>query len=154
GWADDRWICCWKQTWRAIERGINMSQSTRLWFGQTGGGLLMGALLASTVQAAPQQNAQTPKYGISNSSTSSTTQPMRKYGVSSASTSSTTLRGGWDSTPGVFPPMGRDWQRTYPWSPYNAWSNPYWYPPYTRSSPYPPSQAYPSPIPPIYPYPL
>lgn len=26
---------------------------------------------------------------------------------------------------------GWDWWRTYPWSPYNAYRNPYWYYPYT-----------------------
>lgn len=26
---------------------------------------------------------------------------------------------------------GWDWWRTYPYSPYNAWRNPYWYYPYT-----------------------
>lgn len=40
-------------------------------------------------------------------------------------------------------PPGWDWQRTYPWSPYNAWRNPYWYPPYNGYYPYPPAQAYP-----------
>jgi hypothetical protein len=40
-------------------------------------------------------------------------------------------------------PIGGDWWRTYPWSPYNAWKNPYWYPPYNTNYPYPPDQAYP-----------
>jgi hypothetical protein len=40
-------------------------------------------------------------------------------------------------------PPGWDWWRTYPWSPYNAWRNPYWYPPYNNYYPYPPVQAYP-----------
>ena len=44
---------------------------------------------------------------------------------------------------------GWDWWRTYPWSPYNAWKNPYWYPPYNRNYPYPPGAAYP-----VYPYPV
>jgi hypothetical protein len=38
---------------------------------------------------------------------------------------------------------GSDWWRTYPWSPYNAWRNPYWYPPYNRNYPNPPDAAYP-----------
>ena len=38
---------------------------------------------------------------------------------------------------------GWDWWRTYPWSPYNAWKNPYWYPPYNGNYPYPPDTAYP-----------
>jgi hypothetical protein len=46
-------------------------------------------------------------------------------------------------------PIGGDWWRTYPWSPYNAWRNPYWYPPYNTNYPYPPDQAYP-----LYPYPV
>lgn len=114
-----------------------MSNSTGIWFGLSAGGLLMGALLASTVHAAPQQNSQVRKYGISNGSTSSPTVPGR-----------------WDSTNRYVPPIGRDWQRTYPWSPYNAWSNPYWYPPYSRSYPYPPYQVYPYTVSPVYPYPL
>jgi hypothetical protein len=40
-------------------------------------------------------------------------------------------------------PIGSDWWRTYPWSPYNAWKNPYWYPPYNTSYPFAPYQAYP-----------
>jgi uncharacterized protein (TIGR03000 family) len=36
---------------------------------------------------------------------------------------------------------GWDWWRIYPWSPYNAWRNPYWYPPYNYNYPYPPYQA-------------
>jgi hypothetical protein len=43
---------------------------------------------------------------------------------------------------------GSDWWRTYPWSPYNAWKNPYWYPPYNTNYPYPPDEVYP-----YYPYP-
>jgi uncharacterized protein (TIGR03000 family) len=39
---------------------------------------------------------------------------------------------------------GWDWWRTYPWSSYNAWRNPYWYPPYNYSYPYAPYEAYPS----------
>jgi uncharacterized protein (TIGR03000 family) len=37
---------------------------------------------------------------------------------------------------------GWDWWRIYPWSPYNAWRNPYWYPPYNTNYPYPPYEAY------------
>jgi hypothetical protein len=114
-----------------------MFHTARHWLGLGAGCLLVTAVLASTVQAAPQQNSPVRKYGISNGSTSSTTQPGR-----------------WDSSARVIPPIGSDWRRTYPWSPYNAWSNPYWYPPYNRSYPYPPYQVYPYPIPPIYPYPL
>jgi hypothetical protein len=40
-------------------------------------------------------------------------------------------------------PIGWDWWRTYPWSPYNAWQNRYWYPPYNTNYPYAPDQAYP-----------
>lgn len=36
---------------------------------------------------------------------------------------------------------GWDWWRTYPWSPYNAWRNPYWYPPYNNNYPYAPYEA-------------
>ncbi|SRR6266545_4028893 len=39
-------------------------------------------------------------------------------------------------------PIGWDWWRIYPWSPYNAWRNPYWYPPY-NNYPFPPSWGYP-----------
>jgi hypothetical protein len=57
--------------------------------------------------------------------------------------------------PPIYPPNnetrmpGWDWWRTYPWSPYNAWQNPYWYPPYNRNYPYPPDAAYP-----VYPSPV
>jgi hypothetical protein len=52
-------------------------------------------------------------------------------------------------------PLGEDWWRTYPWSPYNAWKNPYWYPPYNNNYPYPPDQAYPNnPYPVPRPYPV
>ena len=43
------------------------------------------------------------------------------------------------------PPIGGDWWRIYPWSPYNAWKNPYWYPPYNKNYPFPPDGAYPQP---------
>jgi len=43
-------------------------------------------------------------------------------------------------TPNRMP--GWDWWRTYPWSPYNAWRNPYWYPPYNNNYPYAPYEAY------------
>jgi uncharacterized protein (TIGR03000 family) len=39
-------------------------------------------------------------------------------------------------------PPGWDWWKIYPWSPYNAWRNPYWYPPYNTNYPYPPYEAY------------
>ena len=51
--------------------------------------------------------------------------------------------------PTVYPPynptrpIGGDWWRIYPWSPYNAWRNPYWYPPYNNNYPFPPYRAYP-----------
>jgi len=51
-------------------------------------------------------------------------------------------------------PIGSDWWKIYPWSPYNAWKNPYWYPPYNTNYPYPPNQAYPyNPYPAPQPYP-
>ena len=50
-------------------------------------------------------------------------------------------------------PIGRDWWRIYPWSPYNAWRNPYWYPPYNNYYPFPPRPAYPYPYPMPQPYP-
>jgi hypothetical protein len=52
-------------------------------------------------------------------------------------------------------PIGGDWWRTYPWSNYNAWRNPYWYPPYNPNYPLPPNPAYPyNPLPSIQPYPM
>jgi hypothetical protein len=50
--------------------------------------------------------------------------------------------------PTVFPQHngtrpGSDWWRIYPWSPYNAWRNPYWYPPYNYNYPFPPDAGYP-----------
>jgi len=53
-------------------------------------------------------------------------------------------------------PIGSDWWRTYPWSPYNAWQNRYWYPPYNKNYPFAPDEAYPYrpyPAPRPYPYP-
>jgi hypothetical protein len=50
-------------------------------------------------------------------------------------------------------PIGSDWWKIYPWSPYNAWKNPYWYPPYNTNYPYPPDQAYPYTPYPAPPYP-
>src|SRR5262245_46880554 len=44
-------------------------------------------------------------------------------------------------------PIGGDWWRISPWSPYNAWMNPYWYPPYNNNYPFAPDGAYPP-----YPY--
>ena len=53
------------------------------------------------------------------------------------------------------PPIGGDWWRIYPWSPYNAWKNPYWYPPYNNNYPFPPDGAYPQPpYPAPRPYPV
>jgi len=63
--------------------------------------------------------------------------------------------------PAVYPPsnptrpIGGDWWRIYPWSPYNAWRNPYWYPPYNNNYPFPPDGAYPlDPYPVPVPYPV
>ena len=63
--------------------------------------------------------------------------------------------------PTVYPPynptrpIGGDWWRIYPWSPYNAWKNPYWYPPYNNNYPFPPDGAYPyDPYPVPRPYPV
>src|SRR5262249_47721120 len=58
--------------------------------------------------------------------------------------------------PTVFPQHhgtrpGSDWWRIYPWSPYNTWRNPYWYPPYNYNYPFPPDAAYPY-NPAAYPY--
>jgi hypothetical protein len=55
------------------------------------------------------------------------------------------------------PPIGGDWWRIYPWSPYNTWKNPYWYPPYNNNYPFPPDGAYSQPpyrAPRPYPVPL
>jgi hypothetical protein len=40
-------------------------------------------------------------------------------------------------------PIGWDWWRTYPYSPYNTWRNPYWYSTYNVYYPYAPVQTYP-----------
>jgi hypothetical protein len=52
--------------------------------------------------------------------------------------------------PAVYPqynganrPIGWDWWRTYPYSQYNAWRNPYWYPTYNIYYPYTAVQTYP-----------
>ena len=51
-------------------------------------------------------------------------------------------------------PIGWDWWRIYPYSPYNAWKNPYWYPPYNNNYPFPPDEAHPpAPYPVPRPYP-
>src|SRR5215831_1163426 len=71
--------------------------------------------------------------------------------------------------PRVYPPyngtrpIGGDWWRIYPWSSYNSWRNPYWYPPYNHNYPFPPYAAYsynpyvmpqPYPVPPPVPVPF
>ena len=91
------------------------------------GGLLLIAASAQTASAAPpiapNRTRVPPAYGPAN------TLPERRPAPDLAN------RG--DRMPGW------DWWRTYPWSPYNAWKNPYWYPPYNNYYPYPPVQAYP-----------
>ena len=61
--------------------------------------------------------------------------------------------------PRVYPPnrgnrpVGGDWWRTYPRSPYNAWRYPSWYPPYIDCYPHPPIGVYPHyPLPHSYPW--
>ena len=107
--------------------------STRHVLGWAAGGLLLIAAAAQPASAAgpaaPGRPSVSPAYGPA------TTLPGRR--------------------PPVYPPNydtrmpGSDWWRIYPWSPYNAWQNPYWYPPYNRNYPYPPGAAYP-----VYPYPV
>jgi hypothetical protein len=51
---------------------------------------------------------------------------------------------------GATRPIGSDWWRTYPYSSYNSWRNPYWYQPYNGYYPVAPVQVlpyYPAPFP-------
>ena len=97
------------------------------------GGLLLIAASAQLASAAPpvapNRTWVQPAYGPAN------TLPQRRPAPDPSN------RGG--RMPGW------DWWRTYPWSPYNAWKNPYWYPPYNHNYPYPPDAAYP-----VFPYPV
>jgi hypothetical protein len=108
-----------------------MTHRTRFVLGLAAGGLILVAAAAQTASAAPQTKPYQP------------TVP------------SAVVRPNMPSEATVFPPhhgtrpIGGDWWKIYPWSPYNAWKNPYWYPPYTPSYPYPPNQVYP-----YYPYPV
>ena len=104
-----------------------MTSTTPHILGWAAGGLLLIAASATPASAAgpaaPGRPSVSPAYGPA------TTLPGRR--------------------PPVYPPSydtrmpGSDWWRIYPWSPYNAWKNPYWYPPYNTNYPYPPDQASP-----------
>ena len=110
-----------------------MTSTTPHILGWAAGGLLLIAASAQPASAAwpaaPDRPSVSPTYRPAN------TLPGRR--------------------PPTYPPNhetrmpGSDWWRTYPWSPYNAWKNPYWYPPYNRNYPYPPDAAYP-----VFPYPV
>ena len=104
-----------------------MISSTRHVLGLAAGGLLLIAASAQLASAAPpvapNRTRVQPAYGPAN------TLPQRRPAPDPSN------RG--DRMPGW------DWWRTYPWSPYNAWKNPYWYPPYNGNYPYPPDAAYP-----------
>ena len=73
--------------------------------------------------------------------------PTRVYrpNVSPTDVPNSSSRNQWQPYPhdNGIAPIGSDWWKTYPWSPYNAWKNPYWYPPYNTNYPYPPDEAYP-----------
>ena len=97
-----------------------------------GGMMLMGTAVQPAT-AAPQTRANLPKVVIPGSNPATLPSSTSKYFPQPPNTR----------------PIGGDWWRTYPWSPYKAWKNPYWYPPYNPNYPYPPDQAYPYP----YPYP-
>jgi hypothetical protein len=109
-----------------------MTRSMRFVLGLAAGGLILVAVSAQPASASP---------------------PARPY---QPTVPSTVVRPNMPSESKVFPPhhgtrpIGWDWWRTYPWSPYNAWKNPYWYPPYNPNYPYPPNQVYP----PYYPNPV
>ena len=110
-----------------------MTSTTPHILGWAAGGLLLIAASATPASAAgpvtPQRTQVAPAYGPGN------TFPGRRLPI-------------YPPNQGTRMP-GSDWWRTYPWSPYNAWKNPYWYPPYNRYYPYPPDVAYP-----VYPYPV
>src|SRR5262249_45885030 len=90
-------------------------------------GLAAGGLILITASAQPARAAQPGA-------------PVRP-GVPSAQVRPNPL-------PAVYPsynptrPIGGDWWRIYPWSPYNAWKNPYWYPPYNNPYAYNPYAMY------------
>ena len=116
-----------------------MTHCTRYILGLAAGGLVLVAASTQPASAAPQGA------------------PFRP-GVPPAPVRPNPLP---QNRPTVYPPfngtrpIGEDWWRTYPWSPYNAWKNPYWYPPYNNNYPYPPDEAYPpNPYPVPRPYPM
>jgi hypothetical protein len=98
-------------------------------------GLAAGALLLVTASAQPAAAAGPYRPGVPPGYMPAKPLPVRPPAV-------------YPPNHGVRPP-GWDWWKTYPWSPYNAWKNPYWYPPYNNYYPYPPYPAYP-----YYPVPL
>ena len=115
-----------------------MILSTRYVLGWAAGGLLLITASAQPASAAwpaaPDRPSVSPAYRPAN------TLPGRR--------------------PSIYPPNhetrmpGSDWWRIYPWSPCNAWKNPYWYPPYNGNYPYPPDAAYPDYSYPVSPVPL
>jgi hypothetical protein len=113
-----------------------VTHRTRFVLGLAAGGLILVAAAAQTAFAAPQTRPYQP------------TVP------------SAVVRPNMPSQATVFPPhhgtrpIGWDWWKIYPWSPYNAWKNPYWYPPYNPNYPYPPNQVYPYPYPVVQPAPV
>ena len=139
-----------------------MSHSMRNILGLAAGGLILVAASAQPAGAAPPR-APRPAQPSPRPTVPARPAPAAQYGAP--------VRPGVPSVqvrpkplpltrPTIYPkgnrtrPIGWDWWRTYPWSPYNAWQNPYWYPPYNKNYPYPPDQAYPYyPVPRPYPVP-
>jgi hypothetical protein len=118
-----------------------MLHGTRYLLGLAAGGLVLITATAQPATAAPPAARYQPYVRPAYAPTKALPVNQRSY---------------WRYN-GVRP--GSDWWRIYPWSPYNAWRNPYWYPPYNKFYPYPPYQAYPyyssypviPPIPPLPP---
>ena len=119
-----------------------MIQHIRHLLGLAAGGLVLVTAFAQPAQAAPPISANRPY--VAPTYTPTVNRPVNQ--------------------PFVYPnynggssrPIGWDWWRTYPYSSYNAWRNPYWYPPYNNNYPFVPDQAnpyYPYVVPQPYPVP-
>jgi hypothetical protein len=108
-----------------------MTHSKHLVLGRAVVGFVLIAAIAQPVWAAPQAKSKGPDVpsSLGTAKTLSVNGPVNPH----------------KNRP--FPISG-NWWMTYPWSSYNAWNNPYWYPPYHSYYPYRPYPAYP-----YYPYP-
>src|SRR5262249_21523666 len=132
-----------------------MSHCTRNILGLAAGGLLLVAASAEPAGAA-QYVAARPANPSPKPPVRARPAPAAQYGVAARpGVASAQVRPTVNLPYNGTRPIGGDWWRIYPWSPYNAWRNPYWYPPYNSYYPFPPDGAYPyNPYPVPQPYPV